>query len=279
MKLEFTKMQACGNDYVYVDCFCKSVFDPAKIAKSLSIRRFSVGSDGLVLILPSDNADAEMKIFNSDGSQAKTCGNALRCVAKYLYDAGIVKRKIIDVKTPSGVRRAKIISSDGNKAVVSVEMGRATFTPKAVPVVSAKEVLLRPYKINSRIYLMTCLNIGNPHAVITVDDHRKVNVAGVGKIIENDGIFPEKTNVEFVKIINKNEISVKVWERGSGITYSCGTGACASVAACAINGLLPFERQITVRMKGGDLFVKVGHDLSVKLKGEAVRVYDGVIEI
>ena len=145
MKLEFTKMQACGNDYVYVDCFCKSVDYPAKIAKNLSIRRFSVGSDGLVLIMPSDEADAKMKIFNSDGSEAKMCGNAIRCVAKYLYDTGTVKRKNIDIETPTGVKRTKIVSSDGKTAIVSVEMGRATFIPQAVPVVSAQEVLFKDF--------------------------------------------------------------------------------------------------------------------------------------
>ena len=279
MKLEFIKMHACGNDYIYVDCFRQTVTDPVGLAKSLSIRRFSIGSDGLVLIMPGKNADVKMRIFNADGSEAGTCGNAVRCVAKYAYDAGIVKKKTINVETLSGTKGAKIISSEGKTSVVAVEMGRATFTPKAVPVISAKEVLLRPYRLGKKIYLMTCLSVGNPHAVITVDDYRSLSVARVGKIIENDGIFPEKTNVEFVKILSKKEICVRVWERGSGITYSCGTGACASVVSCAVNGLVPFERQIKVRMKGGDLFVRVSHDLSVTLKGEAVKVYDGAIDI
>jgi len=277
MKLEFIKMQSCGNDYIYVDCFSQKVNDPCKIAKSLSIRRLSVGSDGLVLILPHKTYDCAMRIFNADGSEAKMCGNAVRCVGEYLLSRGKVKGEEVTVRTLSGVKRVRRHKLNGN-TLLSVDMGRASFSPKDVPVIAEEEVLMRPYKVGNKVYPMTCVSIGNPHAVINVDDFKNLDVARVGRRIENDFIFPQRTNVGFVKVCG-DALYLKEWERGSGLTYSCGTGACAAVASCAVNGFIPFEKLILVRMKGGDLFVKVGCDLSLTLVGEAVEVFRGQAEI
>lgn len=279
MKLEFTKMQALGNDYIYVDCFKTDVPDPEDLSKSLAIRRFSIGSDGLVLILPSAVADAEMRVFNADGSRAATCGNALRCVAKYLYDGKMIKGKTAEINTLAGVRTATIIKDYGKSAYVRVDMGKASFRPSAVPVISGGEVLLKPYVFLGRTFFLTCLSVGNPHAVAIVDDFKHLSASKVGRAIETDGIFPKRTNVEFVRIVKNTLIELKVWERGSGLTYACGSGACAAVCACAVNGFLPFAREVTVVQKGGRLKVVAEADLSLTLEGEAVRVFDGVVEI
>ena len=278
MKLDFIKMQAGGNDYIYVDCYDKTVDEPAALAKKLSIRRFSVGSDGLVLILPSDKADAKMRIFNADGSEAEMCGNAIRCVAKYLYDSARVKNREMLIETLSGVKRLCIKSRDGDISVTA-EMGKASFQPRDVPVVSEGEMLLKPYVLNGNAYLMTCVSVGNPHAVVNVKSFRYMSVTAIGKKICGDPIFPEGANVEFVRVAGKREVYLRVFERGSGETYSCGTGACAAVAACSVNGLVDTERNVIVHLKGGDLVVKVRRDLSLLLTGGAQEVYRGVIDV
>lgn len=272
-------MHSCGNDYVYVDCFNKRVDDPKTLAKKLSKRRYSIGSDGLVLILPSDASDAKMRIFNADGSEAETCGNAIRCVGKYLYDIGKKNADSVKVETLAGIKTLTVKSERGTSALVAAQMGKATFKPEKIPVISEGELLLKPYKVGGKAFFITCLSMGNPHAVVTIRSFKGLDVKKIGSTIENGQIFPNKTNVEFVKVIKPDEIAVKVWERGSGETNACGTGACAAAVSCAVNGFSPFNKPITVNMVGGNLYVTVGADLSVTLEGECVKVYEGVVEI
>ena len=279
MKLEFVKMQSCGNDYIYVDCFSKVVSDPVGLARSLSIRRLSVGSDGLVLILPTDGADAFMRIFNADGSEAKMCGNAVRCVGKYLLDEGISSGDAMTVRTLSGIKKLKANVVDGYCKSVCADMGEVSFLLEKVSVRTDGDVVSAPFSIDGKTYDITYVSVGNPHAVVFVDDPLCVDVAAVGKIISGNNIFPEGCNVEFVSPIRKDLLSVRVYERGSGETYSCGTGAVAAVAAYVKRGRAPFSLPVTVRFFGGDLTVTVEEGYLAKLDGECKTVYRGVAYI
>ncbi len=279
-KIAFTKMHGAGNDYIYVDLFTSPLnFDPADLARKMSPRHFSVGGDGVVLILPSEIADAKMRMFNLDGSEGKMCGNAIRCVAKYLSDHGLVKKDVLTVETLSGVKTLRLFKNGGVVKEVSVEMGKAVFTPSAIPVLFAgDEMVEAPVSVLGKEYRMTAVSMGNPHAVIFTEGVKQMDLASVGPMFENLSIFPERVNTEFAEVLDATTLLMRVWERGSGETFACGTGASATVAAAVKTGRVPAGTEVTVRLLGGDLKITVAPDFSVTMTGPATEVYQGVYE-
>ncbi len=275
-KIPFTKMHGAGNDYIYIDCFSFPFdFNPNDLAKKMSPRHFSVGADGVVLILPSKVADATMRMFNLDGSEGKMCGNAIRCVAKYLSDHGLTKKDQITIETLSGIKTLRLFKENGITVRVSVDMGKADFSPKAIPVIYDGEMIQAPITVLGKDYKMTAVSMGNPHAVIFTSGVKELDLAGMGPTFENLPIFPERVNTEFVERIDDTTLLMRVWERGSGETYACGTGACATVAAAVRNGIVPMGKEITVRLIGGDLVIKVDEEYRVTMTGGATEVYQG----
>ncbi len=284
MVRSFVKMHGCGNDYIYFDCL-KEAFDlPEKAAVTLSDRHFGIGGDGIVLICPSDCADVRMRMFNIDGSEGKMCGNAIRCVAKYVYDNGIVRSRNMTVETLSGIKKLEVLVPEGASEVkaVRVDMGPASFFPQSLPVaLEGDAVIAREVTVGGEKRKITCVSMGNPHAVLFLDketDLELYDVSGIGSSIENEPIFPEKVNVEFVKKVSENVLQMRVWERGSGETWACGTGACASVSAAVKNGLCSAGEEITVHLRGGDLSI-VYTEETVMMCGEAKEVFRGFVEI
>ena len=279
-KIPFTKMHGAGNDYIYIDLFSSPLdFDPCDLARKMSPRHFSVGGDGVVLILPSEIADAKMRMFNLDGSEGKMCGNAIRCVAKYLSDHGLTEKEIITVETLSGIKTLRLFKEKGKVTKVSVDMGRANFAPAAIPVLfSGAEMVDEPVEAFGRKYHMTAVSMGNPHAVIFTEGVKDLPLAEMGPTFENLPIFPERVNTEFAEMKDESTILMRVWERGSGETYACGTGACATVAAAVKTGRVKAGREITVRLLGGDLAITVNADYSVTMTGGATEVYQGVYD-
>ena len=278
-KIPFTKMHGAGNDYIYVDCFAFPLsFDPCDLARKMSPRHFSVGADGVVLILPSEIADAKMRMFNLDGSEGKMCGNAIRCVAKYLSDHGLTEKDVITVETLSGVKTLRLYKEGGLTVRVSVDMGRADFTPAVIPVLFDGEMVDEPVSVLGKNYRMTAVSMGNPHAVIFTTGVKELDLASMGPTFETLPIFPERVNTEFAEKLDDRTILMRVWERGSGETYACGTGACATVAAAVKNGLVKAGEEITVRLIGGDLVIKVDADYRVTMTGGATEVYQGVYD-
>jgi len=279
MTLNFTKMHGCGNDYIFVFCFDIEIDNPERLADELSDRYTGVGSDGLVLILRSDVADAKMRMFNADGSEAGMCGNAIRCVAKYLYDNNIIKKPRMRIETASGVRELKLFITGGYVTSATVNMGRAILEPSKIPVsLTGDSVISRPATFDRIEYKITCVSMGNPHAVLFCPDVYEIYLGKVGPAIENDPLFPERTNVEFVKVEGGNQIRMRVWERGTGETLACGTGACAAAVASVLNGHCGKGEDIKVMLTGGDLTVKYT-DEAVYLTGDCVKVFDGFVEI
>ena len=264
MRIEFTKMQGAGNDYVYVDClkYGAPPFDPTALARAVSPRRRSRGADGLVLICPTDEADAFMRMFNADGSEGRMCGNAIRCVARYLYDRGICPRRDMTILTLSGVKRTTVLPDGG----VTVDMGKAEFGDR-----------LRA-ALRGRAWEVTRVSTGNPHAVCFTERIDRLDLETLGPAFENAPVFGGRVNAEFAEIIGTDELKMRVWERGSGETEACGTGACAVTAAAVKAGLLPPDTEITVHLKGGDLRVLCRPDYRLFLTGDATKVYDGVYE-
>jgi len=277
-KIAFTKMHGAGNDYIYIDLFASPLdFDPNDLARKMSPRHFSVGGDGVVLILPSTLADAKMRMFNLDGSEGKMCGNAIRCVAKYLSDHGLTKKDVITVETLSGVKTLRIFKEDGKVKRVSVEMGVANFAPAEIPVLfDGKEMVDEPVTVLGKEYRMTAVSMGNPHAVIFTTGVAALDLAAMGPTFENLPIFPERVNTEFAEMIDDKTILMRVWERGSGETFACGTGASATVAAAVKTGRVKAGEEVTVRLIGGDLTIKVNADYAVTMTGGATEVYQGV---
>ncbi len=274
--MEFVKMHGAGNDYVFVDCFCQTVANPQELAVAISKRHFGIGADGLVLILPSDKADCRMRMFNADGSEGKMCGNAIRCVGKYFFENIDSSKLSISVETESGIKALDLTEVDGVVALVSVDMGRADFLTKNVPFITdSDEFVDLPLSAGDREFKATVVSVGNPHCVIFVDDIDKFDVAKYGALVENSSNFPERVNTEFVQFVGERTIRMRVWERGSGETLACGTGACASVAAAVRNGILPADTEITVELLGGKLFVTCRSDYELIMKGNAVEVFRG----
>jgi diaminopimelate epimerase len=278
-KMKFTKMQGLGNDYIYVNCFLETVPYPSNVAKFVSDRHFGIGSDGLVLIMQSKTADFRMRMFNSDGSEAEMCGNAIRCVGKYVYDNGLTDKTTVHVETLAGIKVLQLTVENGKVGVVRVDMGEPILIPRDVPVLSDKECFIsEPVKIDDETYKVTCISMGNPHAVSYVKDVSGFPLEVVGPKMEKNSLYPRKINAEFVQVIDKYTLKMRVWERGAGETMACGTGACAVLVASVLNGVS--EREATVKLNGGDLFIEWSKkDNHVYMTGPAVKVFDGEIAI
>ena len=278
--LTFSKMHGIGNDYIYINCFKETVTDPEKLSVFLSDVRFGVGSDGLVLILPSEVADFRMRIFNADGSEAMMCGNATRCIGKYVYDMGMTDKTEISLETNSGIKYLTLYPDANNKIEsVKVDMGKAILVPREIPVNSDLErFIAQPVTVDGKEYAMTCVSMGNPHAVIYVDDVKGLDLEKIGPKFENHERFPKRINTEFVHCIDRQTVEMRVWERGSGETLACGTGACAVAVSSILNNLT--DTQVTVKLLGGDLQIEWDREKDrVFMTGPATVVFDGVIDI
>ena len=274
--MKFTKMQGIGNDYVYVNCLQETIENPSELAKKISDRHYGVGSDGLIMINPSDKADFEMEMYNADGSRGEMCGNGIRCVAKYVYDYGLTDKTSISVETLAGIKYLDLTVEDGKVVLVKVDMGKPMLRPEEVPVVSEKEeVIDEPITVDGQEYRMTCVSMGNPHAVVFIDqDVKEFPLETVGVKFENHERFPKRVNTEFVNVLDRHTAQMRVWERGSGETLACGTGACAVAVAWALNGLT--EDEVTVKLLGGDLQIKWDREKNtVYMTGPAEVVFDG----
>lgn len=274
-------MHGIGNDYVYVNCFEETVIDPAATAKFVSDRHFGIGSDGLILIKPSDIADCEMDMYNLDGSQGAMCGNGIRCVAKYVYDHGIVHKTNISIATKSGIKYLDLAVRDGKVSMVRVNMGSPILNARQIPVVAdTEEVIDAPLEIDGVTYRFTAVSMGNPHAIVYVDDLENLDIAKIGPLFENNIVFPDRVNTEFVKVTGHNTLSMRVWERGSGETLACGTGACAVAVASILNGLADENEPVTVKLLGGELQILWNRQENiVYMTGEAVTVFEGEIHL
>lgn len=299
--MKFTKMEGLGNDYVYVNCFRENVENPSELAKKISDRHFGIGSDGLILIKPSETADFTMEMYNADGSQSEMCGNGIRCVGKYVYDYGLTDKTSITVETLAGIKYLDFKLADGRVNLVTVNMGEPILAPQDIPV-SMDEIMKNctavnefpekiieadiqeigmirdcPVRIAGRKWNITCVSMGNPHCVTFINDTDSFPLEEIGPQFETNSIFPNRVNAEFVQIVNRKYAKMRVWERGSGETLACGTGTCASVVAAILNGLT--EDEVTVRLLGGELIIKWDRESNkVYMTGPARVVFDGEIE-
>lgn len=273
--MKFTKMEGCGNDYIYINGFEYQIDNPEKLAQKVSDRHFGIGSDGLIIINPSAVADFRMDMYNVDGSQGEMCGNGIRCVAKYVYDFGLTEKKQITVETLGGIKTLDLTVVDGKVSTVRVNMGAPVLEANKVPVLSDKEqVIDEPVQVLGKTYRITCVSMGNPHAVTFVDDTDALEIGQIGPCFEHDKMFPNRVNTEFVQVLDRNTIKMRVWERGSGETFACGTGTCASVVACVLNGKT--DHQVTVHLLGGDLFIEYDtNENTVYMTGPARVVFCG----
>lgn len=274
--MKFTKMHGAGNDYVYVNCFEEVVDDPAGLARQVSNRNFGIGSDGLILILPSEGADLRMRMFNADGSEAEMCGNGIRCVAKYAYDHSLTKKTKVHIETGSGILELNLLlNSEGLVGSVTVAMGRPRLTRAELPMTGAvgEQAVNVPLEVGGRLLELTCVSMGNPHAVVFVDDVEQFPVTEVGPVIERHPWFPKRINVEFVQVVSRSEVIQRTWERGAGETLACGTGAAAVTVAGVLTGRT--ERKITNHLRGGDLLMEWIEDGEVMMTGPAVEVFSG----
>lgn len=277
--MKFTKMHGIGNDYVYVNCFKETVENPSEVAVKVSDRHFGIGSDGLILIKPSEVADGKMEMYNADGSQGAMCGNGIRCVAKYMYDYGITDKTSISVETKSGIKYLDLTLKDGKVDTVKVNMGMPILKAAEIPVRFEKEwVINEPVFVDGTEWRITCVSMGNPHAITYIDDVKGLEIEKIGPKFENHEMFPDRVNTEFVHVIDRKTVEMRVWERGSGETLACGTGACAVAVSSILNGLT--EDEVTVKLLGGDL--KIFWDQkenTVYMTGSATTVFDGEIDI
>lgn len=279
MKLKFTKMHGCGNDYIYINCFDQQVDDPEKLSIRLSDRRFGIGGDGVILICPSQLADAKMRMFNLDGSEGKMCGNGVRCVGKYLYDHNMADKDEVSIETLSGIKVLKAYKENDEVVALRVDMQRAELEAEKIPVIfNQKRVINEPVEIDGKAYNITCVSMGNPHCVLFCDDVDGLNLPEIGPKFENFELFPERINTEFIKVIDSKTLQMRVWERGSGETWACGTGACAAAVAAVENGYCKKGDDITVKLKGGDLIINYSDD-TVYMTGPAVRVFEGEVDV
>ena len=304
--MRFTKMHGLGNDYVYVNCMEEMVENPSETAKRVSDRHFGIGSDGLILICPSEKADFEMVMYNADGSRSEMCGNGIRCVAKYVYDYGLTDKTSISVETLGGIKYLELTVKDGKVSLVRVDMGRPELRANRIPIIceeedgecvldedsvlggvhveaegddaDRKQVIDEPVVVDGMEYHITGVSMGNPHAVVFLEDIEGLDIEKVGPMFENHERFPKRINTEFVRVIDREMIEMRVWERGSGETLACGTGACAAVVASILNGLA--ERRVTVKLLGGNLIVEWDQESGrVYMTGPAEVVFDGEIEL
>lgn len=278
--MKFTKMQGIGNDYVYVNCFEETVSDPERVSEIISDRHFGIGADGLVLIMPSDKADFRMRMFNADGSEGNMCGNATRCIGKFVYDNHLTDKTSITLETRSGIKKLTLYPENGKVKTVLVDMGKAVLKPADIPMnVSGDTFINKPITVDGKEVFITAVSMGNPHAVTYVDDVDSLELEKIGPSFENHTLFPERVNTEFIKILDESTMQMRVWERGSGETWACGTGACAATAASVLNGYFPHDKEITVKLRGGDLFITYKSDGTVLMRGPAETVFTGEIDV
>lgn len=281
--MKFTKMQGCGNDYVYVDGAKEQIPQEkkAELVRRLSDRHFGIGGDGVIFINPSEEADFEMEMYNMDGSRSEMCGNGIRCVAKFVYDKGLTDKTNISIISGGTVRYLELTVEDGKVSTVKVNMGAPILKAADIPVVSEDEdgqVIAGKIDVDGQEYEMTCVSMGNPHAVVFMDDIENLEIEKIGPKFENHVRFPRRTNTEFVKVVSRDYVEMRVWERGTGETLACGTGTCATVVACILNGLT--DDEVTVKLLGGNLKIKWDREANlVYMTGPAVTVFEGEIEI
>lgn len=276
--MKFTKMHGCGNDYIYVNGFVEEITDKPAFVKKVSDRHFGVGGDGVIFINPSEEADFEMEMYNADGSRAEMCGNGIRCVAKYVYDKGLTDQTHISIVSCGKVKYLDLNVEDGLVTSVRVNMGAPILTAKEVPVISSMEQSVdEPVAVGGKEYRMTCVSMGNPHAVVFMEDVANLDIAAVGPLFENHEAFPNRTNTEFVEVQDRNHVFMRVWERGTGETLACGTGCCATVVACVLNGLT--EPAVTVRVLGGEIMIEWDREQNlVYMTGPAATVFEGELK-
>lgn len=279
--MKFTKMQGIGNDYVYVNCFEETVENPSAVARFVSDRHFGIGSDGLILIKPSEIADCEMDMYNMDGSQGAMCGNGIRCVAKYAYEHNIARKEHLTIATKSGLKYLDLTVKDGKVSSVKVNMGSPILTADQIPVVSEKEMVIHePLEVSKETYYITAVSMGNPHVIVYIKDVEHLDIEKIGPFFENHPAFPDRVNAEFVEIIDSHTVRMRVWERGAGETLACGTGACAVAVSSILNGLVDGEKPVTVKLRGGDLEIFWDRQENlVYMTGPAETVFDGEIDL
>ena len=275
--MEFIKMHGIGNDYIYFDCTKEIIENPEELSIKLSDRHFGVGGDGIVLIMKSEIADFRMRMFNADGSEGKMCGNATRCIGKFVYDRGLTDKTQITLETLSGIKKLDLEVKNGRVESVTVDMGKADFTPQNIPVVSDSEVVMQEITAGEKTEKVTCVSMGNPHCVIFTKNIMDLDLAKIGPSFENHKLFPERINTEFVEVLDDTTLKMRVWERGSGETWACGTGACATVAAAVKNGFCKADTLVTVKLLGGDLKIKCCSDQRVFMTGPATFVFKGEV--
>ncbi|MCD8142852.1 MAG: diaminopimelate epimerase [Clostridiales bacterium] len=275
--MNFIKMHGCGNDYVYVDCTREPLADPSGVARLVSDRHFGIGSDGLILICPSDVADFRMAMYNADGSEGAMCGNGIRCVAKFVYDEGLSPKTELAIETKAGIKYLSLTVENGKVSQVRVDMGAPSTLASDLPVVGlGDEVIGQPVSVGGREWVMTCVSMGNPHAVVWCDDVKYLPIEQFGPLFEHHPMFPDRVNTEFVRVMDRQNLEMRVWERGAGETWACGTGACATAVAACRNGLC--DSLVTVHLLGGDLTIQVTED-TVLMTGPATTVFRGEIDL
>lgn len=279
--MKFTKMQGCGNDYVYVNCLKETVQEPEKLAQLVSDRHFGIGSDGLILICPSKTADFEMAMYNADGSRSEMCGNGIRCVGKYVYDYGLTDRTHVCIETLAGIKELELTVQDGKVAQVCVDMGAPIMEAAQIPAdFPTSPVVAQPLAVAEKSYAVTCLSMGNPHCVTFLEeDVRTLDLEQIGPEFEHHTVFPKRVNTEFVNVLDQTHLRMRVWERGSGETLACGTGTCATVVAAILNGLVQADAEIAVELLGGTLYIRWDREKNtVYMTGPATVVFDGEID-
>ena len=273
--IKFTKMHGLGNDYVYIDAINQKIENESSLAKFVSNRHFGIGSDGLILICKSDIADFQMRMFNSDGSEAEMCGNGIRCVGKFVYDKGLTDKTTVKIETLAGIKTLVLNTKDRKVETARVDMGEPILEAEKIPVISKEQPVKNlELEVENKKFKFTCVSMGNPHAITIVENTKEFDVEKYGKILEVDKAFPKKANIEFAQIIDKEKIKMRVWERGAGETLACGTGACATAVACNLNGLT--DRKVNIELLGGTLNIEWNEkDNHVYMTGPAVTVFDG----
>lgn len=276
--MKFTKMHGAGNDYIYINCFEEDIVSEEMIEDiiAMSDRHKGIGSDGVIFIMPSKVADARMRMFNTDGSEGKMCGNGIRCVGKYVYEHGISHNNPLQIETASGIKTLNLEVVQGKVETVTVDMGSPILDPKLIPVdLDVEKVINYPLVVNNQEYMITCVSMGNPHCVIFMEGIDYLDLESIGPLFENNPIFPERTNTEFIEIIDDKTMKMRVWERGSGETLACGTGASASVVAAIYNNIFTRDQEIKVILKGGELYITLTQDNHVFMRGSATEVFTG----
>ncbi len=277
--MKFTKMHGIGNDYIYFNCLDNDIKDPNGLSVALSDRHFGVGGDGIVMIMRSKVADFRMRMFNADGSEGKMCGNATRCIGKYVYEKGLTDKTEFTLETLGGIKVLKLNVSDGKVISVTVDMGKAILKPADIPVLLNGDCIVSKKTILAgKEHEITCVSMGNPHCVIFTKEIDNLNLEKIGPDYENDPIFPERVNTEFVEIIDNKTLKMRVWERGSGETWACGTGASAVCVAAVLNGICDYDTDVLVKLRGGDLTINYKKDGTVYMTGPATFVFDGELE-